>query len=360
MARQDTQAGQTQNPRLRQCIQSLIPKILRDKDRRIGEENTKTTLIEPVLEALGWNIRDWEEVHKEFRAKPGDNPVDYALKALAKPKVFLEAKGLGENLDERKWVSQVLSYATTAGVVWCILTDGDEYRFYNSTAPVDAEEKEFCRIQLSKPQANLDETVGDLALVSQSNLDGGGIEERWSVHFVDRRVKAALDGSLNPPEKELVSLIHRKVPDLPRKDIVASFARLDFRISLVPRQTTSRMVPSTNGPVADPPAETTGTGGGRTTTNVSLADLIAARALTPPVRLFREYKGQMVEATLKPDGTVDFRGQRFDTTSAAAVAAKKIVTGEEKSTNGWDFWQVEGEGGRPRTLGQVRDAYPNR
>ena len=69
-----------ENARLREVLKTIVPKILRDRDRRMSEEDTKIGLIDPVLEALGWNVRDWDEVHHEFRAKAGDNPVDYALK----------------------------------------------------------------------------------------------------------------------------------------------------------------------------------------------------------------------------------------------------------------------------------------
>jgi predicted type IV restriction endonuclease len=54
---------------------------------RPGEENAKATLIEPVLEALGSNIRDGDEVHREYRSKSGDNPVDYALKIMRTPRL---------------------------------------------------------------------------------------------------------------------------------------------------------------------------------------------------------------------------------------------------------------------------------
>lgn len=126
MARQDDPASPTQNPKLRALVQALAPRILTDRDRRIGEQNTKATLIEPILEALGWDIRDWDEVHREYRSKSADSPVDYALKIMRTPRLFLEAKGLGEDLSDRKWVAQVLGYATMAGVEWCVLTDGDE------------------------------------------------------------------------------------------------------------------------------------------------------------------------------------------------------------------------------------------
>ena len=105
-----------QNQRLRQVLRDVTAKIRRYQGKSIGEQNTKASLIDPVLEALGWDIRDFEEVHREYKAKPKDKPVDYALQMLRKPRLFLEAKGLGEDLSDRKWISQVLWYATVAGV----------------------------------------------------------------------------------------------------------------------------------------------------------------------------------------------------------------------------------------------------
>ena len=61
-----------------------------DRGQVIGESNTKSVLIEPVLRALGWDIGDLDEVRREFKRKPSDNPVDYAL-LLRTPKLFVEA-----------------------------------------------------------------------------------------------------------------------------------------------------------------------------------------------------------------------------------------------------------------------------
>jgi predicted type IV restriction endonuclease len=36
------------------------------RGRRIGEQDTKATLIERILRALGWNIEDVEEVGREY------------------------------------------------------------------------------------------------------------------------------------------------------------------------------------------------------------------------------------------------------------------------------------------------------
>src|SRR5262249_46228001 len=175
---------------LEQAIQEVIAKVQRFQGRTLGEQNTKASLIEPVLEALGWDIRDPDEAHREFRPTGKDSPVDYALKLNRTPRLFVEAKGLGETLADRKWIAQVLSYAAVAGVEWCVLTDGDEYRFYNAAALVDAEEKLFCQVRLSNSQPG--EALKTLGLISRNNLEENVIDVLWSAHFVDRRVKETL------------------------------------------------------------------------------------------------------------------------------------------------------------------------
>jgi hypothetical protein len=72
-----------------------------------------------------------------------DNPVDYALMLDRKPVLIVEAKGMRENLEDRRWAGQILGYAVVAGVEWVVLTNGDEYRIYNSHAPVPVQDKLF-------------------------------------------------------------------------------------------------------------------------------------------------------------------------------------------------------------------------
>ena len=54
---------------------------------------------------------------------------------------------------------------------------------------------------------------------------------------------------------------------------------------------------------------------------------------------------------------MEFQGRKYTSPSAAGEAARATVTGRKMGTNGWSFWQVEGDGGKPQTLGQVRRAY---
>ena len=357
MARQDDPASQTQNPKLRPLLQALAPRIHKDRDRRIGEQNTKAALIEPILEVLGWNIRDWDEVHREYRSKSVDSPVDYALKIMRTPRLFLEAKGLGEDLADRKWVAQVLGYATVAGVEWCVLTDGDEWRFYNSTAAVDAEEKLFRRVRLS--DGNLDEALETLSLLARDNIEGNLLEPLWAAHFVDRRVKQALLEMLESRDKGLVRLIHRKVPKLKPRQVAESLRRLEMQIDSPPVRPLAGSTPSVPAPQPTVSSRKVSTGR-KPKAKDGLADLIAAGALKAPLRLLSRYRKQPLEAMLLPTGEVEFQGQRYASPSAAGAAARETITGKDMATNGWDFWRVGGEDEEVRTLGQVRKAFLKR
>ena len=79
----------------------------------------------------------------EYKIRKQDKPVDFALFLLRTPCLFVEAKGLSQNLDDRRWANQIMGYAGVAGVGWVVLTDGNEYRLYNSHAAVPIEEKLF-------------------------------------------------------------------------------------------------------------------------------------------------------------------------------------------------------------------------
>ena len=131
------------------ALTSVRDRIVRYRGESIGEENTKNVLIEPVLRALGWDVEELDEVRREYRRRPGDLPVDYALFLLRTPRLFVEAKALGENLADHKSVNQLLGYASVAGCEWAVLTDGNEYRIYNANAAGPEEEKLFRRITIA-------------------------------------------------------------------------------------------------------------------------------------------------------------------------------------------------------------------
>ena len=124
-------------------IASLKSKIRSYFERQLRptEDDTIRIFVLPLLAALGWDIEDLDEVKGQYRHKNSDNPVDFALCLQRSPVLFIEAKSLNENLNDRKRAVQTLNYANTAGVDWCVLTNGNEYRYYKTHAKGEIERK---------------------------------------------------------------------------------------------------------------------------------------------------------------------------------------------------------------------------
>jgi predicted type IV restriction endonuclease len=141
---------------LRQVAASIAR--LRADGGQVLEEDTKRILITPTIEALGWD--HIAEIRNRYRHNRRDNPVDDALFLNRSPMLYVEAKPLGHSLDDRKRIVQTLNYANAAGVDWCVLTNGAEWRIYKVHALVDAEEKRFATATIDQP-----ETLDDAARV---------------------------------------------------------------------------------------------------------------------------------------------------------------------------------------------------
>ncbi len=367
---------------LKQCFERLSR--LRRQHSRIGEQNTKAGLIEPVIGALGWDLFDPDEVHREYRRRGTDNPVDYALLLLRTPRLFIEAKGLGENLDDPRWANQTISYATAAGVEWVALTDGAEWRIYNAHAPVPIEHKLFQAVRL---EDDIEAATEVLFLLGKDNMRENRIEELWKGHFVDRQVHAELielfgDGE---PVSELVALLDRRLPRLTRDEIRSSLIRaraaFDFPSSTGSlRSTTTGISPGTRTPAsprsADQPIPSQPPALPRVMSSaaprsqkrqvsdaeraIKVIDLIRAGRLRSGTRLYARYRGEQYVAELLPDGRIRYRDQVLKSPSAAGEAVKIEVHGTgisptRKATDGLDFWSAEDAmTGEIATLKEIR------
>ena len=335
---------------LAKTLKEVRARITRASSHRLNEENTKATLIEPVLRALGWDTEDVDEVVREFKLKPRDKPVDYGLLVLRTPRLFVEAKSLGENLDDRRWTNQIMGYAGVAGVQWMVLTDGNEYRIYNTHAPVSVEEKLFRSVKASDDSPLIHET---LELLAKDRMEENRIEVLWRAHFVDRHVRAAIEQLFTGEgDRLLVNHVAQHTKNLTPEEIRSSLKRcrvaLDFP---VPAEETIRQALGETKPKRERSA------GERS--EVTLADLIRAGLLCPPVQLEKLYKEKRLTAQIEADGAVTFHGQRFDSLSQAASAARASVLGTKDwpATNGWTFWKLHGVGGELVDVDAVRQAF---
>ncbi|MBI1850191.1 MAG: type I restriction enzyme HsdR N-terminal domain-containing protein [Planctomycetes bacterium] len=333
-------------PNLSQVVDELRTRIAKFRSsRKLNEENTKATLIEPVLRALGWNLEDLDEVNREFKVKPQDKPVDYALLLVRTPRLLIEAKALGEALDDRRWASQIMGYAGVVGAEWVVLTNGDEYRVYNAHAAVSVDEKLFRTMRVSDAATRPAET---LALLDAATLKENRLQILWKAYFVDKRVRAALSEIFSPaPDPAIVRLVKKKTQNLHPNDIRTSLARVvaqfDFPVEAEPPG---------KAPVGKPSPRT----------DVTPADLIRARLISPPLALVRKYKGTELTARIESNGTVTFAGKSYSSLSMAAGVARtsagmKSPGRSYPQTNGWSFWQFHDADGALKEIDVLRQRF---
>ena len=75
-----------------------------------NEYRTRLALIDPILNALGWDVSDPKLVTPEYQV--GSGRADYALLGEdGKPQAFIEAKRLGEMAEASKHETQLFTYA---------------------------------------------------------------------------------------------------------------------------------------------------------------------------------------------------------------------------------------------------------
>jgi hypothetical protein len=311
-------------------------------------------MVDPVLRALGWEVEDIEQVRREYKTRRADKPVDYALFVARTPELFIEAKALGENLDDRRWAHQIIGYAMVAGAKWTVLTDGDEYRIYKAHAEVPFEEKLFRTVRVSNEDSQVEQT---LLLLSRARMADGNADALWRAEFTDRQVRSAIEALfVSGANPSLVRLIRKEKPQLSTASIQTSLGRVNVRLDFR----------------SEPPglahSRTSIDKGARrhqrtrVRQDASLQDLIQAALINPPLELEKTYKGHRLTARVERDGTVTSLGKTYDSLSTAAGMARFSVIGapagrKYPQTNGWTFWSFRDSASRLISMDLLRQQY---
>ncbi|TWT41529.1 restriction system modified-DNA reader domain-containing protein [Botrimarina hoheduenensis] len=334
----------------------------------INEQDTKATLIQPILRTLGWDVEDLEDVQREYKPRKQDKPVDYALMLLRTPCLFVEAKALGQNLDDRKWASQFMGYAGVAGVRWVALTDGNEYRLYNTHAAVPVEEKLFRSVKITD---SIEDAAATLCLLSRDRMQGNEIDSLWNAFFIDKQVRSAIDELLlDGGDAALMRILSKRLPNLANKDIRASLRRAEVTVSFPVAPTDSPDSPLKRKPPAkarrkpsrQTPKRPRSASGQLIDMGVQkrqqLSVLMEHGYVAAGQELLARYRGADISATITKAGKVKFDGAEYESLSAAGAAAKSVYGGGgHLATDGWTFWQTAVDGGSVVPMKAIRSNY---
>ena len=135
---------------------------------RQNETRTRIALIDPMLQALGWDTSDPAIVMTEFPILTGR--ADYAFLATnGRPVSVLEAKKLGQGLETHN--SQMINYALQEGVDFAGLTDGDQWHIYDLSKSGALPNRQVLNVSISEAPAH--EAALKLLLLWRTNLESG-------------------------------------------------------------------------------------------------------------------------------------------------------------------------------------------
>ena len=154
------------------------------------EEATKTAVILPFIQALGFDVFDLSEVVPEFTADVGTKKgekVDFAIKIDGEVAILIEAKPIGMALGQTQ-VSQLFRYFAVTRARVAILTNGKEFHFYSDTdQPNVMDKKPFLKVDIQ----NLSES--DVTELSKFQKDLFEISTILEAASNQRYIKSAAD-----------------------------------------------------------------------------------------------------------------------------------------------------------------------
>jgi len=201
---------------LKSCILK-IKKIIESKgaDFSKKEPTTKTGLVEPFLECLGYDARDPEQVDHEHTADIGakrGEKVDYAIKINGTPIILIEAKKLNTKLDNEP-TTQLRRYFNATDARIGIVTDGRIYNFYSDAEKPNIMDDEpyFVFDACAATPANIKE----LARYTKCQIEGtleNSFKETVRLSKYESKVSPWLESKIDNPSDDFINLVHPQIP----------------------------------------------------------------------------------------------------------------------------------------------------
>ena len=194
------------------------------------ESSTKQALILPILQILGWNVFDVDEVTPEFVVE--NRKVDYALKNDNLSEVFIEVKNPKEDLDKHQ--DQLLDYSFRQGVELAVLTNGLTWWLYLPTQKGSWRERKFYTIDIYEQDSELISNIFIDILSKQNVLNRESIKNALSIYRGKRREKIltstipeAWNKIISEPDLLLIELFIEVVEKLcgykPESEMITDF-----------------------------------------------------------------------------------------------------------------------------------------
>lgn len=194
-------------------LEALADKVKLHSEVLETEEAAKFALVNPLLQALGYDLSNPSEVIPEFTCdfggKKGEK-VDYAIKIGGSVAILVECKPSGAELSLRH-ASQLCRYFSASDAKFAILTNGVIYKFYSDLDAVNRmDNSPFLEVdirQLTK------DGIRGLARFQKSEFDMEAAAEAAASMQLESEVAAVLKREMAEPSDEFVRLVASQVTD---------------------------------------------------------------------------------------------------------------------------------------------------
>lgn len=191
-------------------IKQLSERVEKLKDNLQTEEATKTALIMPFIQALGYDVFNPLEVMPEFTCDIGTKKgekIDYAIIKDSDPVILIECKHWAQDLNLHD--NQLLRYFHVSKAKFGVLTNGIVFRFYTDLeAPNKMDEKPFLEFDILRI-SNID--IEELKKFHKTYFDLDSILSSASELKYTRELKLLLNQEFNNPSSDFVKLFARQV-----------------------------------------------------------------------------------------------------------------------------------------------------
>ena len=194
-----------------QRVKELAVRSRHATQHALTEEATKTSVVLPFIQALGFDVFNLEEVTPEFIADVGikkGEKIDFAIKMGGKIAVLIEVKPISMPLGQAQY-SQLFRYFGTVDAKLAILINGREIWFFSDIDEKNKmDKKPFFIFDL---QTFDERQVAELARFQKSNFDIVSILEAASNLKYVKAAAALISKQLGNPDDEVVRLFGRQI-----------------------------------------------------------------------------------------------------------------------------------------------------
>jgi len=193
-------------------ILQLAERVVKLKGFISNEEATKTSLVLPFIQALGYDFFNPSEVIPEYTCDIGikkGEKVDYAICKDGNPIILIECKHWEQDLTLHD--NQLLRYFSVSNVKFGVLTNGIIYRFYSDLSQTNKmDEKPFLEIDFLDLKTHL---IDELKKFHKNYFDLDCILSSANELKYLGEFKNILINEFANPSEEFVTLLSRRVYD---------------------------------------------------------------------------------------------------------------------------------------------------